>query len=182
MLLPTKAGDRWFPFSGIVIPWTDGARLTRVKLRRIDGGTPKYAEAFAARPLIYPDPAAVRPGQKLIICEGELDCLLLAQQLPEACVITLGSAAARTDPDVFVKLLSAARWFVAHDADRAGDAAAAKFPARRGARPAPGALQRPERGARRRAQFHPLPMGSPPGPLQDVGGVVSPALGAASWS
>ncbi len=100
-----------------------------MKLRRIDGGTPKYAEAFAARPLIYPDPAAVRPGQKLIICEGELDCLLLAQQLPEACVITLGSAAARTDPDVFVKLLSAARWFVAHDADRAGDAAAAKFPA-----------------------------------------------------
>jgi len=95
-MIPTGAGDRCFRFSGIVIPWRAGgtplgsARLTRIKIRRIADGKPKYAEAYSDGPLIYPDPAAIRPGRPLIICEGEFDCMLLAQQLPEASVITLG--------------------------------------------------------------------------------------------
>jgi CHC2 zinc finger len=68
--IPTRAGDRFFLFSGIVIPWRDGARLTRIKIRRIDDGKRKYAEAFQDRPLIFPDPAVIRPGEPLIICEG----------------------------------------------------------------------------------------------------------------
>jgi DNA primase len=127
--IPTRAGDRCFRFSGIVIPWRDGARLTRIKIRRIDDGKPKYAEAYSDRPLIFPDPAVIRPGKPLIVCEGELDALLLAQQLPEASVITLGSASARTDPAVLSKMLSSPCWFIALDADAAGDSAAAKFPA-----------------------------------------------------
>jgi DNA primase len=130
VMVPTKAGDRCFRFSGIVIPWRDGTRLTRVKIRRIDDGKPKYAEAYSDRPRIFPDRAVIRPGKPLIICEGEFDALLLAQQLPEASVITLGSASARTDPSVLSRMLSAPRWFIALDADRAGDSAAAKFPAR----------------------------------------------------
>lgn len=125
----TRAGDRRFRFSGIVIPWRDGGRLTRIKIRRTDEGKPKYAEAYSDRPLIFPDPAVIRPGKPLIVCEGEFDCLLLAQQLPEASVITLGSASARTDPAVLSRMLSAPRWFIALDADAAGDSAAAKFPA-----------------------------------------------------
>jgi DNA primase len=129
-MIPTRAGDRAFRFSGVTIPWRDGNRLTRIKVRRLDDGEPKYVEAFQDNPLIYPDPAAVRPGDPLVVCEGEFDCLLLAQQLPEASVITLGSASARTDPAVLVRMLSAPRWFVALDGDEAGDRAAAKFPGR----------------------------------------------------
>jgi hypothetical protein len=126
--LPTKDGDRYFRFSGITIPSGDGDRLTRIKIRRIDGGQPKYAQAYSDRPLIYPDPAAIWPGKPLIICEGEFDCLLLGQELPEASVITLGSASVRTDSAVLSRMLSAPRWFIALDADKAGDSAAAKFP------------------------------------------------------
>ena len=56
--------------------------------------------------------------------------MLLAQELPEASVITLGSASARTDSSVLSRMLTAATWFAALDADPAGDSAAAKFPAR----------------------------------------------------
>ena len=126
----TRAGDRCYWFCGIVIPWRDGSRLTRIKVRRIDEGKPKYSEAYSDRPLIYPDPAVIRPGWPLIVSEGEFDCLLLAQQLPEASVITLGSTSARTDPAVLSRMLSSPRWFIALDADRAGDSAASKFPAR----------------------------------------------------
>lgn len=129
-MVPTKAGDRAFWFSGITIPWRDNGRLIRLKIRRLDDGTPKYCEAFSDRPLIFPDPAAINSGKPLIIAEGEFDCLLLAQQLPEASVITLGSASARTDPAVISRMLAAPRWFVALDADQAGDSATAKFPAR----------------------------------------------------
>jgi hypothetical protein len=43
-------------------------------------------------------------------------------------VITLGSAAARPDSDVLSRMLRSPRWFVALDADTAGDSTAAKFP------------------------------------------------------
>ncbi len=132
VMLPTKDGDCCFEYWGVVIPWRDGARLTRIKIRRFPfpDRKPKYAEAYSSRPLIYPDPGAVRPGKPLIVSEGEFDCMLLAQQLPEASVITLGSASARTDPAVLSRMLSSPRWFAALDADQAGDSAASKFPAR----------------------------------------------------
>ncbi len=130
VMVPKKEGDRCFPFSGITIPWKDGARLTRIKIRRIDDDKPKYAEAYSDRPLIFPDPAVIRPGWPLIVCEGEFDAILLGQQLPEVSVITLGSASARTDPAVLSRMLSSPRWFIALDADKAGDSAASKFPAR----------------------------------------------------
>ena len=76
-MVPIKEGDRCFPFSGITLPWREGARLARIKIRRIDDGKPKYSEAYSDRPLIYPDPAVIRPGKPLIICEGEFDAMLL---------------------------------------------------------------------------------------------------------
>ena len=42
VMIPTRAGDRCFRFSGIIIPWRAGP-LTRIKIRRIDDGKPKYA-------------------------------------------------------------------------------------------------------------------------------------------
>lgn len=128
--IPTRDGDRTFRARGVVIPWFDGDRLAMVKIRQPEGRGPKYVEAFRDRPMLYPDPAVIAPGDPLIICEGELDTLLMAQQLPEASVITLGGASAEITTEALIPMLFSPRWFAAMDADQAGDAAAAKFPRR----------------------------------------------------
>jgi hypothetical protein len=130
--IPKRDGTGSYPYWGITIPWKDGARLRQVRIRLYPEipEKHKYTSAFADNPSIYPSSAVIRPGKPLIVCEGEFDALLLAQELPEASVITLGSASARTDPSVLSRMLSAPRWFVALDADQAGDSAAAKFPGR----------------------------------------------------
>ncbi len=124
----------------IVIPWHDGDRLAMVKIRPPDERRkrfpeeqrpPKYVEAFRDRPALYPGPEAVRPGMPLVIAEGELDCLLLAQELADlASVITTGSSSTPLDPAMLPALLRCPRWYAAHDADDAGDRAAAEWPAR----------------------------------------------------
>ena len=69
-------------------------------------------------------------GDPLVICEGEFDAMLLDQELRGVPVVTLGSTVAeRTDPDVLSVMLKSPEWFIALDADQAGDRAAAKFPA-----------------------------------------------------
>jgi hypothetical protein len=130
--IPKRDGTGSYPYWGITIPWKDGARLRQVRIRLYPEipEKHKYTSAFADNPSIYPSSAVIRPGKPLIVAEGEFDALLMAQELPEVSVITLGSASARTDPSVLSRMLSAPRWFVALDADRAGDSAAAKFPGR----------------------------------------------------
>ena len=89
-------------------------------------------------PAIYPGPDVIRPGRPLVIVEGEFDALLLGQELGDlAAVVTLGSASARPDPGILGSMLAAAPWFIATDADEAGDKAAVGLarPARGG--PAP---------------------------------------------
>jgi hypothetical protein len=128
--IPTKDGDRTFPVSGVSIPWFDGGAPVKVNIRDPDAPPERrYKEAFRDRPVLYPGRAVLESGRPVIVAEGELDCLLLAQQLPEACVVTLGSASAKPDPDVLALLLFSAPWFVALDADPAGDRAAADWPA-----------------------------------------------------
>jgi len=129
--IPTKLGDRSYRASGVSIPWFDEERLTLLKIRRPEGGKPKYVEAFRDRPRLYPGPEAILPGHPLIVVEGEFDALLLAQQLhDEASVVTLGSASARPGPDILEAMLAAPRWFIATDADEAGDQAAEGWPSR----------------------------------------------------
>src|SRR5262249_33015128 len=114
------------------IPWFDGDRLTLVKIRQPEGRTPKYVEVFRDRPRLYPGSEAIRPGKPLVICEGELDALLLGQELADlgASVVTLGRASARPDPAILGLLLPASPWYLATDADQAGDHAASGWPAR----------------------------------------------------
>jgi hypothetical protein len=131
VMLPTADGARFWRATGIVIPWWDRDRLVLVKIRQPEGRVPKYVEAFRDRPRIYPGPEAIRPGKPLIVCEGEFDALLLGQELGElASVITLGSASARPGPDILGLMLAAPVWYLATDADGAGDKAAAGWPAR----------------------------------------------------
>jgi DNA primase len=135
---PSAAGVPWQP-PGIVVPWFDGGRLALVKVRTPDAWRtrfprkrrpPKYIEAFRDRPGLYPVAGVVTPGRPLILAEGEFDALLLGQELGDlASVRTLGSASARPDADVLRALLPAPRWFLATDADGAGERATAAWPA-----------------------------------------------------
>jgi len=108
----------------------DGDRLALVKIRQPEGREPKYAEAFRDRPRVYPDPAVIEPGRPLVVVEGEFDALLLGQELRDlAAVVTLGSASSRPDLAARSEMLAAAPWYIATDADEAGDRAADGWPA-----------------------------------------------------
>jgi len=134
-------GVAWNP-PGVVIPWFNGDRLALVKVRPPDAWRkrfpkgrrpPKYLEAFRApaRLVCYPSPATIRPGRPVVVTEGELDALVLGQELADlAAVVTLGSASNAPTLDILTRLATAPRWFIATDRDEAGDKAAAGWPAR----------------------------------------------------
>ncbi len=128
---------------GIVVPWFVARTLTLVKIRRPEGVMPKYHEAFRDRSQhlgLYPGPGVIRAGRPLIITEGEFDPLLLGQELAELfAVATLGSASARPSARILGPMLTAAPWYIATDADPAGDRSATDWPAssRRVRPPAP---------------------------------------------
>jgi hypothetical protein len=130
-MIPTRDADRCYPARGITIPWFEGNRLALVKLRQHPGDTPKYAECFRDRPGIFPDPNIIEPACPLIIVEGEFDSLLLGQELRDlAAVVTLGSGSSRLEAGILGQMLTADPWFIASDADGAGDKAASGWPAR----------------------------------------------------
>jgi DNA primase len=117
---------------GITIPWFDGDRLALLKIRQPDRREPKYYELFQDRPTLYPGRHVIRTGRPLIIPEGELDALLKGQELADldVSVVTLGSASSRPTPDILCPMLAAPVWYVATDADGAGDDAARAWPDR----------------------------------------------------
>jgi DNA primase len=131
VMVPTRDGDRYWRVSGIVIPWNHDDRLALIKIRQPEGRIPKYVEAFRDRPMLFPDQGVIRPGAPLIVVEGELDCLLMGQELDGlAAVMTLGSASNGSSADVMSIMLSAPTWYLASDADPAGDKAASDWPGR----------------------------------------------------
>jgi hypothetical protein len=130
-LIPIKEETRYWPVCGIVILWVDRGRLAMVKIRRRTGEEPKYAEAFRDRPSMFPTPEAIRSGKPLVLVEGEFDALLLGQALGDlAAVVTLGSASARPEGSTYLAMLPAPVWYMATDADPAGNKAAEGWPAR----------------------------------------------------
>jgi DNA primase len=96
-----------------------------------------------------------------VIVEGELDALLVAQELAgfECSVVTLGSASARIDSSALSVLTPASPWIVATDADDAGDRFAAVLeeiaPARvRRVRPSEKDWTDTHRGGVNRVRYH----------------------------
>jgi DNA primase len=131
VMLPKRDGDGYWRVSGVVIPWFEGDRLAKVKIRRPEGSEPPYAEAFRDRPGLFPGPGIIQPGHPLIVAEGEFEALTLGQELRGlAAVVTLGSASNVPDTSLLVTMQAATPWYLALDADEAGDQAAAKWPAR----------------------------------------------------
>ncbi len=99
-----------------------------VKIRQRDDARPKYVEAFRDASTVFPSPEAIRPGLPLAVVEGEFDAILLNQLIGDfACVVTLGSASSRVEPDVLARLMGNPRWYVAHDGDGAGEQGAAPW-------------------------------------------------------
>ncbi len=115
--------------SGIVIPWFDGMSPIMVQVRRPDGSNPKYlALKGGYRAGIYPSLSAIQSELPLVIAEGELDCLLLAQELNGlASVITLGSASEGPSIELLLALLPVTRRYIATDADTAGELSASRW-------------------------------------------------------
>jgi hypothetical protein len=130
---------RSYSARGIVIPWFVDGRLALVKIRQPEGDRPKYVEVFRDRPSIYPCRRIIRPGCILIIVEGELDALLLGQELAGlAAVVTLGgTGSTKPEPDIRAIMRVAPRWFIATDADASGDKAATRWEGTRAQRVRP---------------------------------------------
>ena len=116
---------------GIVIPWFDGDKLVLVNVRQPDGRRPRYRELYRDHPRLFPGPEAICSAGPLVVVEGELDALLMGQELEElASVVTLGSASSRLDRSIADLILASPAWYIATDSDAAGDQAAARWPAR----------------------------------------------------
>lgn len=116
---------------GLWIPWRDAdGRLIAVVVKRPKGRDPKYlAISGSKRSGWYPRrPPADLP---IVAVEGELDALLLGQELAGlASVATLGSASgdpAKIPLEDMVPLQRCPRVYAAHDGDAAGEEAASAF-------------------------------------------------------
>lgn len=120
--------------TGITIPWFDDAgRIARINVRLAvpfrskRGRETRYIDVFRDRPAVFA-PFGVRDGWPLIVCEGEFDALLLAQELRgHADVVTLGSASGKLSDEAGPLLKGASGLFAAHDGDSAGAKAARRL-------------------------------------------------------
>ena len=115
----------------------DGDSLARWRSPGDDQDPPPRGERTevrrsVSRPAYHlPSPLDRSPWLPLVVCEGELDCVLLAQALGDlAAVVTLGIASARPEGSTYLAMLPAPSWYIATDGDAAGDKAAAGWPAR----------------------------------------------------
>ena len=120
-------------YEGIVIPWMGPGGVELIKLRQLDGGEPRYVELYRRRPILYPGHELARLPYHgdVVIVEGELDALLLGQELESlAMVVTTGSASSRPSSMTRMAVDLAYRLFAATDNDEAGDRAASAWPPR----------------------------------------------------
>jgi hypothetical protein len=89
--------DVWLP-RGLVLPWlVGGDRVSMVKIRRPAADRPrdKYVAVRGGHPLLY-GADTLRPGWPAVLCEGELDTLLVAQAAEDrTATVSLGSASRR---------------------------------------------------------------------------------------
>jgi DNA primase len=128
----------WKP-DGITIPWYEWGRLVKLNVRGTDAflarfadarkPPPKYICAFQSPDLaLYPSLDEVKPFIPAIIVEGELDALLLGQELAGlASVVTTGCASDAPGPVLTKQLAIASHLYVATDGDEAGEKLASKW-------------------------------------------------------
>jgi DNA primase len=114
-----NTGDLWIP-RGIVIPCFAEGALWYVKVRRPVSES-KYMHVKGGKSMLY-GIDALEDKRVVVICEGELDTLLLWQEAGDLVdVVGIGSASAKPDPSFLVYLLGATYWLVAFDRDEPGE-------------------------------------------------------------
>jgi len=117
-----------FIAQGILIPCIIGDDIWYLKIRRPKMKPHKYSQVRGGKPALYL--AQSLEGQEAVIfCEGELDALLLWQEVGDlAGVVTLGSAAAEFSVANWgLYLIHTQRRYLAYDADQAGQAGSDKL-------------------------------------------------------
>jgi hypothetical protein len=105
----------------VVIPWKVDGAIYHVKVRLFETWkgkeTPKYLRIRGGTPTLYGiDHLAGK--DTVVICEGELDAVLLDQEAGDLVdVVAIGTKAAKAEPKGLAHLLGAPRWLLALDAD-----------------------------------------------------------------
>ncbi|MDY0228359.1 MAG: CHC2 zinc finger domain-containing protein [Desulfomicrobium apsheronum] len=118
--------------AGLVIPWRDGETVLRLRVRQLDAEPKYYVIPGGAK---NPQPLMVLPGtwagqhKAVVLCEAELDAILLAQEVGDlVTVIALGSAQTRPEDELAVHTVQSAAWIgLWLDRDKAGDDYTAKW-------------------------------------------------------
>ena len=144
----------WKP-TGITIPWFEWGRLVYLNvrgsprwLRRFDGRPknkkpPKYLCGYREGAVLYPSVASVRPFRPLVVVEGEFEAILLGQEIGDlASVVTTGAASEVPGPRLMRYLQISPRWFLAMDADAAGEKLAVGDPTKGSKRDWPSSARR----------------------------------------
>jgi len=119
----------WCP-RGIVIPWTFGGYIWRIRFRRpltgsqVAKGEDKYIQLPGSSNGLY-GAGDVARGLPVVLVESELDALLLQQEAGDICtpVATGGTGGARR-PKWIGMLAAVERVLIAYDADEPGEKAA----------------------------------------------------------
>lgn len=115
----------YVPSEAIVIPWFIGRQVVAINFRRLYGARRYQLLRGSTKCSLYPN-STIDPTRPVVICEGELDCLLGNQEAGDiAQFVTLGSASDRPTRATLAKLLPCSLLLLAYDADSAGDSAAA---------------------------------------------------------
>ena len=108
----------WFP-KGLLVPaFGQSGDVERIRIRRFSEDPPKYytLPGSCMRPLIIGD-----IGRPVIVCESDLDALLMNQEAGEiVSLASIGSAGAKPDVLLAAYLLVAPKILISLDADRAG--------------------------------------------------------------
>jgi DNA primase len=117
----------WLP-CGIVIPWFLGDDICQLKVRTT-ARDPKerYKAVRGGHPLLYGADTLV-PGGPAVLCEGELDTLLVWQAVYDrTATVSLGSASRWPTRYGALLLAQATPLLLAYDADREGDKGAERL-------------------------------------------------------
>lgn len=110
-------GKKIYLPAGVVIPWSVDGETWHVKTRRLGGKGPKYIQVRGGQPALY-GLDLVKGSRVLVICEGELDAVLLWQEAGDLVdVVAIGSKTARVPTAYLGTLAKATRWLVAFDVD-----------------------------------------------------------------
>lgn len=120
-----QAKKLWIP-AGLVIPCLDGDKILRLRIRRSEG-EPKYyvvpGSAWSPAPMLTISGQWSGPHRAVVVCEAELDAMLIAQEAGDLVdVLASGSATARPQDVKSRAMLRSAAWIgLWMDRDEAGD-------------------------------------------------------------